>query len=43
MGPWCYGPVSSTQKDWGAAGTGGGFVRRKAEEKRIEKFTHNEK
>ena len=43
MGPWLYGPVSSTQKDGGAAGAGRGFVRRKAEEKRIEKFTLNEK
>ena len=42
-GPWCSGPVPSTQKLWGAAGTGGVFVRRKAEKKRIEKFTLNEK
>ena len=36
-------PVSSTQKEWGFAGSGGGLVGRKAEEERTEKFTLDEK
>lgn len=36
-------PVACTQKEWGIAGCGGGLVRIKAEEERIDKFTLNEK
>lgn len=36
-------PVSSTQKERGFAGSGGGLFRRKAEEERTEKFTLDEK
>lgn len=35
--------VSNTQKALGIAGCGGGLVRIKAEEERIDKFTLNEK
>lgn len=35
-------PVSSTQKEWGIAGSGRVLVRRKAGEERIEAFTLNE-
>lgn len=35
--------VSNIQKVWAVAGCGGGSVRIKAEEERIDKFTLNEK